>query len=366
MSEQSLKVLGALIRSEASEIERRWVDRARREIRNLGLDQRGLKDGIQYYLATLAATLSGEEQVETWAEVARQHGVTRVRQGFDIQQLVREFAVLRRVIGEVMGEHGLTSFELATAMADHLSTAVSESVASYVAWRDYESRRMEARHIGFITHELRNPLSNAILAAARLRSIGPDAKAAEILERNLGQLTKLIDSLLDHERLRSGVAEAHPAETELGELIEGAATAARSEAARKGLRFDLNYQRERLRLDPALTKSILTNLFDNAVKYTDHGSVVVDVEDRPDEVVIHVRDTCPGLSPEEQAVIFTPYRRGAHAGKRPGTGLGLAIAAAAAKAQGGSIGVESHGPGCHFWAVLPRQVAAPSPQPSAP
>ena len=79
----------------------------------------------------------------------------------------------------------------------------------------------------------------------------------------------------------------------------------------------------------------MQNLADNAVKFTDHGGVQILVEDAPSQVVIHVRDSCSGLSPEELATIFEPFNR-AHPGK-PGTGLGLAIAKRAATAQGGSF-----------------------------
>jgi signal transduction histidine kinase len=76
-------------------------------------------------------------------------------------------------------------------------------------------------------------------------------------------------------------------------------------------------------------------------------------EDRPHDVVVHVYDNCHGLSPQELAIIFEPFKRG-HSSK-PGSGLGLAIARRAIEAQGGVIGAESDSErGCHFWVTLPK------------
>jgi signal transduction histidine kinase len=94
-------------------------------------------------------------------------------------------------------------------------------------------------------------------------------------------------------------------------------------------------------------------VFDNAVKYTDHGRVRVMAEPRQGDVMIHVYDDCDGVSPAEINTIFQPFKR-AHSGKA-GSGLGLAIARRAIEAQGGHIGAESNGErGCHFWLTLPR------------
>ena len=77
------------------------------------------------------------------------------------------------------------------------------------------------------------------------------------------------------------------------------------------------------------------------------------MQDRPDELVVDVRDTCPGISPEELRTIFEPFKRGRNA--KGGTGLGLAIARRAAEAQGGSISAQSSShAGCQFSIRLPK------------
>jgi signal transduction histidine kinase len=82
----------------------------------------------------------------------------------------------------------------------------------------------------------------------------------------------------------------------------------------------------------------------------------VAVSDNQGDLVVDVRDTCQGLSPEELKTIFEPFRRGRT--HQAGTGLGLAIARRAVEAQGGNITAESSGTsGCHFQIRLPRAVA---------
>jgi len=110
-------------------------------------------------------------------------------------------------------------------------------------------------------------------------------------------------------------------------------------------------------LDPGLTRSAIQNLVDNATKYTDSGEVDVTAEVECGHLVIHVRDNCAGISNEELATIFEPFKRGTSG--KSGTGLGLAIARRAAEAQRGSIVAESAtGHGCHFWLTLPVQKKA--------
>jgi signal transduction histidine kinase len=240
-------------------------------------------------------------------------------------------------------------------LADLIDAAISEAVRAYIGARDYEVRRSQAEHVGFLTHELRNPLTTAMHAAELLRGVaGPAAtRAIDALDRSLASLAELIDGVLSAERLEAGQVVPRLVELTEGELLERATRAARGVAASKGIGFELRHGPERrLRLDPDLTGSAIQNLVDNAVKYTDHGQVTVTVDVTSDRWRLHVRDTCNGLSAEELRTIFEPYRRGVT--NKQGTGLGLSIAKRAIEAQGGQIHAESPDPqGCHFWIELP-------------
>jgi len=354
--------LAQLISQERQQIQYRWLEQLQRDVPNADrLEPALLQDGMPDYLDALGQMLSTdggpwhERTHQAWAKVAREHGITRVRIGFDVSQLVHEFTVLRRVIHTLARERGVACAEDEEMLATAIEQAVETAVHAYVQARDYAARRRQAETIGFLTHELRNPLSAAMLAAGQLRrKAGAElGRPLETLERSHNRLMQLIDGVLLAEKLESG-ARCHKAPVELGRLLPPCFEAARALAEKKGLMFEAHFDPKlQIDVDEGLTRAALQNLADNAAKYTDEGGVNIDVEEQPGQVVVHVRDTCVGISQEELDTLFEPFRRGTT--EKAGTGLGLAIARRAVEAQGGSIGVESPGrSGCHFWVALPK------------
>lgn len=355
--------LGEVIGHHRWEIEKRWLDRVSREIvETPGVELTHLRDAMPDYLVALVHMLTGPNDsrgagARAWSDVAREHGITRVHVGFDVGQLVREFIALRQVIREVALDAGFTEVhEVDGLLADILDAAIVCAVTAYMDARDFEARRSQAENVGFLTHELRNPLSTASLSSATLRKTVPAGheKLLDALDRALARMAQLIDGMLLTQKLDSGEVPVHREQVKVGPFLESALEVARLAAKRKGLAFEVSGDPElTLRTDPELTRSAIQNLADNAVKYTDQGGVQIRVEDRAQEVVFHVRDTCYGLSQEELRTIFAPFRRG-HT-RKAGTGLGLAIAKRAVEIQGGSIAAESPEPtGCHFWFTLPK------------
>jgi signal transduction histidine kinase len=359
-------LLAGTIERRLSDIEGRWLEKVKAELTDdhKSIAPTDLRDAIAEYLARLAEALRGGESIESggtavWSEVAREHALTRVRLGFDVEQLVREFILLRRVLFDVAREEKVLVNDLqGDRLADLIDAAIARAVKSYIESRDLSARRAEAEHIGFLTHELRNPLSTAIMATTRLRKKA-EVEAAEgdtldMLERALHRIRSLIDGTLLTQRLQAREMECRPIDISLGKIMTDATRAAELEANQKGIEFIVSYDGEvQIYVDPGLTTSAVQNVVDNAVKFTDRGRVDVVGEDRPSEVIIHVYDNCDGLSDQELKTIFEPFKR-AHPGKA-GTGLGLAIARQAVEAQGGQIGADSGGErGCHFWLTLPK------------
>ena len=188
--------LRRIIEQRTEEIERRWLDRVQRDIvKQPGVELTLLRDGMPDYLLELTKALgNGAEPLDhraesAWAHVARDHGITRVRLGFDISQLVHEFIVLRRTIEEVVREED-PSLASADVLAEMLEAAVLVAVQAYVDARDFETRRAQAANVGFLTHELRHPLAAASLAAARLKQhASPEQeRPLQILDRGLQRL----------------------------------------------------------------------------------------------------------------------------------------------------------------------------------
>lgn len=353
--------LADLIDTCKDEIAARWVDRVGAELEpGVGVTQ--LRDAMPDYLARLALALRSTDPLSrsgsaVWQDVAREHALTRVRLGFDIDQLVREFIVLRQVLSEVAGEHARSlNAPQAARIADLVEAAIAVAVRSYAEARDYSARRKQAEHVAFVTHELRNPLSAVKLAAIRVRRDAPPTseRALQILDRNVGRLEDLINSVLQAERLQAGQLRPHIVDVTLGDLLARPVATARMAAAAKGLTLHVRYDAGLLvRADRELAATAISNVLDNAVRFTSVGEVRATAEPSADRVTLDVWDNCAGLSEEELRVIFEPFER-THS-NRPGVGLGLAIARRVLDAQGGAIGAESTADrGCHFWITLPR------------
>jgi signal transduction histidine kinase len=215
-SKEAALLLGHTIHRNRAEIERRWLEQVQVDLDRAkieGLEVTRLRDGLPDYLEALVIQLCGKpvDQLEPggeaiWSAIAREHGVTRVSIGFDISELVHEFVILRHVIRALLQKEGFTSLGPEAVLEDVLDAAVNAAVRAYMEARDYQARQKQAEQIGFIIHELRNPLSSATVAAARLRRNfpAPDLHAIEVLERSHRRLGDLIDSVLLTEQLEAG------------------------------------------------------------------------------------------------------------------------------------------------------------------
>lgn len=354
--------LADAIERRTTEIVARWLEHVRTEASAAHVPLTDLQDGISEYLRRLATLLRGEDPIarvaaSAWSDIAKEHALTRVRLGFDVTQLVREIVTLRRLTAQIFREEGLLSFSAIELLTDLIDAAMAASLQSYVDFRDYAARRIEAEHIGFLTHELKNPLGVLMMASGQLceQALSQEQRGlCNMIERSIGRLRTMIDEVLMTERLQAGALEPRPIDFTLEELLKGSLESFRRRAQEKHIALDVNFDiATELRADPNLTLSAVENLLDNAVKYTDSGAVRFDVDDDPAEIVFHVRDNCGGLSQEQLSVIFEPFKR-AHQTK-PGTGLGLSITRRSIEAQGGTIHAESSTAGCHFWFTLPKR-----------
>jgi signal transduction histidine kinase len=261
---------------------------------------------------------------------------------------------LRQVISEVVGPSSVTQEGL---LADLIEGAMALAVNSYVQSRDHEIRRAQAEHGAFVTHELRNPLTTALVTVSHLRKNAERPVSPErlrLLERSLLRLRSLIDSVLAADRLDLDDIPVERELVTLGEVVDEALVTAHLMARDRGLVIEVRVDPDLLlHVDRNLSVSAIQNLVENSLTVTENGPVRLRSEDRPDEVLLHVHDNCNGISREELAIIFEPFRRG-HPG-RPSAGFGLAVARRAIQAQGGGIGVESEANhGCHFWLTFKK------------
>ena len=277
-----------------------------------------------------------------------------------------------------------TALTLSLVLADRVSLlqgALAESLAEKEGLlHELERRSAEVeaanRHksefLAHMSHELRTPL-NAVIGFSRVllrRVFGSlTEKQAEYLEdiHGSGQhLLSLIDDILDLARIEAGRLELEPAPFDLRAAIEQSMLLVRERAARGGvtLAADVDPAIGTWTADARKVRQILINLLSNAVKFTPAGGrVTVRATVGGDEVAIAVEDDGIGIAPEDQRVVFEPFRQaGGPERRREGTGLGLALVRRMVELHGGRLILESTvGRGSTFTFTLPGRSSEPLP-----
>ena len=231
-----------------------------------------------------------------------------------------------------------------------------------------ELDEMKSDFVATVSHDLRAPLTFMRGYTTMLPMVGElNDKQTEYVEkilRGIGQMGELIDDLLDLGRIEAGVGlERKPCH--LGAILIEAVESMRVRTVAKGLKLELE-PAEGVAVvagDAALLRQAVTNLVDNAIKYTPDGGVVkVGLAIRNGQAVIRVADTGIGIAPDDQVRLFEKFyrvKRRDTVGIR-GTGLGLAIVKSIVERHGGRVWVDSDlNQGSTFYISLPLGKAGP-------
>jgi signal transduction histidine kinase len=349
--------LHELLARRREEILNRWAEAVGGSASGEQVSRLELKDRMPAYLDELIATLrsGGAPEPEGCSPSAREHGLQRLRLGFDIGEVVREYGALHVCILDKAISEGLPiEHAEARVVTKCLSRATSDAVTQYVAQRDAEVQRSAAERLGFIAHELRNPLASAQMSfdVIRRRPEARELRPMVVLGRALARLTAMVDDTLAHAWLKIG-APLHAQPVDLRFLVEEIQSDVAVQAEEKGIRLSAMVEPMVLQADPRLLSSAISNLVRNAVKFTPEGGTVSTRACKRDErVLIEVEDECGGLPPGKTEELFGA---GVQAGEdRSGFGLGLAITRQAAESHNGMVKVRNlPGKGCVFTLDLP-------------
>jgi two-component system CheB/CheR fusion protein len=244
---------------------------------------------------------------------------------------------------------------------------IEELAASNSALAEADRRKDE--FLAMLGHELRNPLG-AISNAARLirlrASRGMDVeRALEVLERQIDNSSRLIDDLLDVSRITRGAIHLKRELVRLEVVVANAVEAQRFaiDAARHQLSVTLPEEPLYTEGDPTRLEQIVSNLVNNAAKYTaEGGRIAVALERAGDRVEIRVRDTGVGIPPDLLPRIFDLFVQGdtSLARSKSGLGLGLTVVRRLVEMQGGTVAARSDGPGKGSEFVVSLPVASPA------
>ncbi len=284
----------------------------------------------------------------------------------------RVIGVLTLVHAESGRRYNRRDVELAMELGRRAAAAVDNA-------RLYQQLRAEDRRkdefLATLAHELRNPLAPIRSGLDVLKTSGDSSfsiRAREVMERQVEHMVRLIDDLLDLSRVTRGKIELHRERIDLWTVIGNALETSRPIIDAAGLELEVRLPTEPLVLDADRTRiaQVISNLLNNAAKYTERGGrVTVSATLEGADAVIEVSDTGIGIPQEMLGQVFEMF---AQLGQPPergqgGLGIGLPLARRLVELHGGRVWAESEGPGrgSTFVVHLPTAVATPAHQ-SAP
>jgi PAS domain S-box-containing protein len=330
-------------------------------------------DGVPFFINRAGLKMVGLDSLED----ARRVAVAEFFFPEDQQHVVQEFlpSVLRDGHGEIevrfrhfkTGEARWMAYKVltlpdaagrpigfATVSQDVTDRRKLEDDLRGLAANLSEADRRKNEFLAMLAHELRNPLA-PISNAARALRMGPREgealqAASEMLERQVKQMSRLVDDLLDMSRITLGRIELRRERTELAPIIDHAVEAARVLYRSMNHELTVAVPPESMQLDadPARLMQVVGNLLNNACKFTDKGGRVwLTVDREGDEAVIRVRDNGIGIARENIAGLFEMFAQvdTSLERSRDGLGIGLTLVKTLVEMHGGSVHADSAGPG---------------------
>ncbi len=305
------------------------------------------------------ARAAGRPEEAEVAEAAALHGREMLRLGYTLSHVVHAYGAMCQTITELaetkefsinsVGFHDLNQC---------LDVAIAGAVTEYQKLRETQEKDREDKHLGFLTHEMRNALTSANISLQLVQrgTVGLNGNTGNVLKKSLKRMDELIDRSLTEIRLRVD-PEVHIESGRLLVIVDQILVTAEVEAKAKKIEIIL-------KIDPSLMieadqqafHSALSNLIQNAIKFTHEGGTIqVRGSLDGEHVLIEVEDECGGLPPDMAADLFKAFEQRNQNRTGLGLGLGLTIAQRAIALNHGTIEVRNLAKkGCVFTITLPK------------
>jgi two-component system sensor histidine kinase KdpD len=213
------------------------------------------------------------------------------------------------------------------------------------ARQEADTNRLRAALFSSVTHDLRTPLSSitasvtSLLAEQAVFSPEDRLELLETIRHEADRLNRVVGNLLDLSRMRAGALSPSKSPASVDELVEGVVGRLEPLLRQHEIVVSLPDDLSDVAMDVGQMDQVLTNLLENAARFTPVGKRIAVTVQTPDGVVrVRVEDEGRGIVPGQREHIFEPFVRGEDS---PGTGLGLAIARAIVEAHGGKIWIEN-------------------------
>ncbi len=284
----------------------------------------------------LAALLSGWLQKAVTVpilEVARVAREVRAQRDYSLRA--------RKITDDEIGE-----------LVDSFNALLAETGRRAEALREADRRKDE--FLATLAHELRNPLAPLRNALEILRMAEPDPvmtkKAQDMMQRQLNQMVRLVDDLLDVSRITTGKLAIRKGAIDLQAVVHDAVETVRPFIESRGHKFEVNVPSDPVVVEGDRTRlaQVIGNLLNNAAKYTDHGGhISLTLEREAEAAVIRVRDSGIGLEPKSLSSIFDMFVQVDRSLERTqaGLGVGLTLAKRLVFLHGGTLTAHSEGKG---------------------
>ena len=242
--------------------------------------------------------------------------------------------------------------------------AANEAAAAHLAGLE-RLNRLKSEFVSLVSHEFRTALVGISGFSEMIRdeevSIDEAKSYAADINKDAERLNRMINDMLDLDRIEAGRLELHPQPVDINSLLGDAVDRARASSERHSVVSKFDAHRPIVQADPDRIAQVVANLLSNAVKYSPEGGEIVVCSAAQDGCVdVSVRDHGIGIAPEFIQHLFSRYERYEKTNNKIlGTGLGLAIARQIVEMHGGRIWVDSQpGQGSNFHFTLPLSAAS--------
>jgi len=349
----------------------RWDERVREEVPAAALqNQVFLRNELVDMLEVLAKNMADKTDPKTEARDTAYitlHAKERAESSeYSLEQIILEIQILQEVVLEELEVNGLLNSSDRNHVIRYLSELIRIAAAEYVRVQTERLKqdRLKDEFMAMLGHELRNPLgaistSLSVLRKSANLSGGPE-HALEVAYRQVQHMKRMVNDLLDLSRITAGTVDLKLETLDLGIVVQQAVENIRESVDSKGHTISVSLPPMQLHVqaDPVRLEQCLSNLLDNAAKYTRKGGrIEVAVLRNDEDAVVRIRDNGIGIAPELLPNIFDLFQQASRNLDRTegGLGIGLSVVKRLVELQGGRVEAKSEGlgKGSEFLIFLP-------------
>jgi signal transduction histidine kinase/CheY-like chemotaxis protein len=360
--------VAVLIASIKSQILNDWEELSREKVAAAEVQsRRALRDSLPQFLDQLAETLKSHDpkgQAEKNSEIAREHAVERSNQlEYTLDEVIYEFHILRSVVINNLDVKGHLDSESRRIIHEFIDRGIRKGAVKFteleierkkIQTKEIEIAKEEAERanqaksafLANMSHEIRTPLG-AIMGFVDLLKDSETSKEdvskyLSIISRNSDHLLRIVDDILDLSKVESGKMVVERVEFSLTDFLSDFSSLMGARARDKGINFKFKVESmlpQFVISDPTRIRQILSNVVGNALKFTENGSVELEVSFNDSRLNFRVIDTGRGISDKQRTQLFQAFAQADSSVTRKfgGTGLGLVLTKKLSQALGGDF-----------------------------